>query len=352
LPSRRRENESLALKGDAMSVLAAVEHEPSRREAFLRHCKTSFALGSSEQDWADNGWPVDELLAKLSAGVKHGKFASGWSACEGPAGEPLASMELSTGSGFVQVVVDPATKHCAFKSSDGAQAFDSLEDAASALARATHQQSASARRVNPVSASHWQGQAFQALAAMEDGGAALHPKRGVEGAQAWQDDFDAIDARVQALCDKNPKLNSVEELDKLRAHYVGADPQTTEKWLRQEIKAGANATGVGGQGARLVAWGAQGAQLRAAIPLKTNGALDPDAPIVAALGSKTPQGFLLANPSDEPMRFYNLQAFAAFCASAQKLDVAHPPGPDIPARLAARREAAISAPTPARELRV
>ena len=314
-----------------MSLLAALEHPPIRREAFLRHCKSEPAIGSPERDWASNGWPVHELADRLAQGAKHGRAAPGWSSAQGPDGKLVLLSEIPCGSGFVQLAIDPDSGACAFKSLHQTLQCQSFEEAAKLLARATHQDSALGRRVDPVSNSFWQGQAAKALEEIDPGRAVFHPKRGADPVQAWQDDFDAIDDHCQGAS------NSVAEMERVRAHYMGAASAQSEAWLRQDLKG--PSVEIAGQKTRLMALGAQGAQIRAAIGLKPSGAIDPDTPVVAALGSLGPEGWRASNPADEPMRFYNFAAFAAFCASAQTLDVATPDGPDLASRLSARRSA-------------
>jgi hypothetical protein len=325
-------------KGHPMSIVDAIEHDTLRRAAFLRHCKSSPRVGSSELDWSENGWPKETLADMINGGIKHGDGSPGWSRAEGPDGKPYFSAEISAGTGFVHVLVDPANGEVAFKSSSGTFLAKDVDEASTALAHNTHQDGARLRSMNPVSNSHWQSKATEAISAMESGTAKFHPARGVEPSIAWEKDFDAVDAH----CDRQPDPQAA--MEAIRAHYIGGSNAQTASSIRQDLKGGATHKDLAGERARLVAIGAVGNQIRAAIPLKANGAPNPDMPIVAMIGSEGPDGFAMANRFDQPMRFYNLDAFANFVASAQKVDVGNAPGPDVSSRLAARRAAAPSAP--------
>lgn len=317
-----------------MSLIEAIENPQLRREAFLRHCSASLRVGSPEHDWSQNGWPKEVVEKMLVDGAKHGRGAPGWSVAQGPSGEQYLSAELESSSGFTQILMDPSSGKCVFKSSSGAFSCDSFASAAEMVAHNSHQDGARARSMNPTSAyaTVWQGEAPAALASMAPGIAAFHPRKGADASEAWERDFDAIDKHCESQRDPHASFEAV------RAQYLGSASGDLAKRIASDLAA-APTQMIGGQPGRVISIGARGNEIRAAIPLKASGAIDPNMPIMATIGSVGPAGFAPANPADQPMRFYSMEAFASFASSAQSVDVGNAPGVDVAARLAARRPA-------------
>ena len=324
-----------------MPLIDAIEDPQLRREAFLRHCDSSARVGSPEHDWAQNGWPKEVIEKLIADGVKHGRGAPGWSGAKGPAGELLLSAELESAAGFVHILLDPSSGKSAFKSSSGFFLANTPSEAAEILAHNTHQDGARARSMNPASAYArvWQGEAPAVLAAMPSGAAALHPSKGADPADAWERDFDAIDKLCESQRDPQASLEAI------RAQYLGSTAADLSKRIAADIAA-APTQMIGGQPGRLISIGVRGNEIRAAIPHKASGAIDSETPIMAAIGSVGQHGFAPANPSDQPMRFYSLEAFASFASSAQSVDIGNAPGVDVASRLASRRTSSPTPPTP------
>lgn len=329
-----------------MSLLSALNNESLRREAFARAGADNPAVGSPERDWAENGWPAETALRRLEEGVKHGRSAPGWSSARGESGEALLSMELSGPSGFIHVLLDPAARVAAFKSAGMAYSGGSLEEVARSLAQSSHQAGARLRSMSPPSlrVGLWQGEAPEALKSMEPGMARNHPMPGEDPADAWEAAFE----RVDAACEK--ERDPLAAMERARAQYKGSSERQMGEWIADEIRSGPNAV-AGGTPARVVAIGARGLQIRAAIPMRADGTVDEGSPIMAISGREGGKGFAGAGGVDGAMRFYSLEAFTRFASSAQGADLSAYPPPslelDAAASLAARRQGRSVASKPA-----
>lgn len=318
-----------------MSLISTLNDEGARREAFVRAGAADPSIGSRERDWAENGWPAETVLQRLQDGAKHGRGAPGWSSVRSPGGEMHLSMELPGPTGFIHVALDPERGQAAFKSAGMLFGPESLEKAAEALARHSHQAGERLRSSDSASLRKglWQGEAPEALAQMSAGLARFHPAPGQDASEAWEKAFESVDAASQAAPDPFAAM------ERAKSHYLGSSEKDMAALMEREAKAGPNAR-VAGEPARLVALGARGAQLRAAMPLKEDGSVDEQTPIVAVFGSEGDSGF---KAKGAPLRFYNAEAFARFASSAQSAELGAFPAPrldeDARSRLAARREA-------------
>lgn len=317
-------------------LVSSLNDEKNRKEAFIRSGATEPSVGSVERDWAENGWPAETILKRLQEGSRHGRGAPGWSAASGPSGEALLSMEIPGPTGFIQLMLDPNKNEAAFKSAGMLFGPQSLEEAAAALSRSSHQAGERVRASQPAGLrkGQWQGEAPEALAAMSSGLARFHPSAGKDGAISWERDFEAAHAACEA------EANPIEAMERVKAQYHGSSEKEMSERMAQEARRGANAT-VAGEPARLIALGVKGSQLRAAIPLKSDGSVNDHKPIVAILGEEV-EGVFKAKGA--PLQFYNAEAFARFASSAQSADLGVFPAPRLDentlSRLEARREQA------------
>lgn len=321
-----------------MSMIKALDDDKLRREAFARAAPKELSYGSAERDFAENGWPMETALGLLKDGLKSGKGAPGWSAAQTEEGKTLWALELPVATGFCRVLLDPAKGEVGVRGSGMSFVADSLESASELIARHTHQAGRASRVADLVSARAglWQERASHAISEMSAPQAGFRVKAGEDAQDAWDRDFDAVDQRCDA--ERAP----IEAMDRARANYMGSTEKQMAQWVKEEIKAGPNAT-VEGDPARLMAFGGPSGEIRAAIPLNPDGSVDGERPIMVALGEPGEQGFKHAQSAPQAMRFYSQEAFCKFAASAQSATLSVHPVPEMSVNLAGRRQAAAMA---------
>lgn len=317
-----------------MSALSeAVMDKKMRDEACSRPGAKSLSPMDPGYDFGENGWPKDELVDRLNDGTKYGKGSAHW---EGVAhgGKPYLSMELPTGTGFAQVLMDPEKGKAAFAM--GGEVFEGdFEQIGSAFALASKRGSAIQRSADPVylRAGMWQSVAVEALMAADSGRARFHTKAKENPADSWERQFDAIDAH----CEKHS--DSIEEMNKVRAGFMGSKPADVEKLMAEAIADKSKWVGVAGERAAVVCLGIQGAQMRLAIPVKENGAVKDSLPIMAVTGRLGASRDFELDSNAEPMRFYHKESAAKWASSAQGMMMAEPEGSLTLGKLAKWRDA-------------
>lgn len=322
-----------------MSALSeAVMDKKLRDEARARPGAKNIGNRDPLYDFGENGWPKDEVVDRLNDGAKYGKGSAHWeSVAHG--GNAYLSMELRTANGFVQVVMDPQKNKAAFAM--GGEVFEGdFDQIGTAMALASKRSSAINRSADSVAARSgaWQPQAVEALIAADSGRARFHAKAKEDPADSWERQFDAIDAH----CEKCS--NPIEELDKIRAGFMGSKPADVEKLMAEAIADKSKWVGVAGERAAVVAMGIQGAQMRIAIPVKENGTVKDNLPMMAVMGRVGDSGAFELDSNAEPMRFYHKESVAKWASSAQGTMMAEPEGSLTLGKLAKWRDAREAAP--------
>lgn len=268
--------------------------------------------GTPESDFAANGWPRETVEGILADGARHGKGGLGWKESVSETGERIGLARLSLGGAAAPALIAINLDTGAIAAKIGTEIFEgkTQKEASEKIAQKTQDIGRQMRSLeSPEQIGGFQKEALERLTAadLRAGPAKERPGLGEDPLEAWDRDFD----RIEAAFGSDPKA-----FERIRGQYQGLRESEAIAWAKEQLREGEIVHLPGGSRARALSFGGRGAEMVALAPLRQDGSIDEDFPIVARLNDGV---------GEETLRFNSLEGIARFAAGMTQAELGAEP---------------------------